>query len=49
MVVLAYEFKRIGKPYYSDQLKKMIKRYKKRIQHGYHATNCMPDYKPNHG
>ena len=30
---------------FSDQFKKIIKR----IQHGYHATVCMPGYKPKHG
>ena len=38
---LVYKFKRIvGKPNYSDQFKKIVKRY---------ATVCMPSFKPNHG
>ena len=49
--VLVYYFKRIvGKPYFSDQFIKIIKLYKKSgIQHGYHATVCMPGYEPNQG
>ena len=44
---LVYKFKRIvGKPNFSDQFKKIIKRY---IRVGYHATVCMPSFKPNHG
>ena len=43
---LVYKFKGIvGKPYFSDQFKKIVKRYKFR----YHATVCMPSFKPNHG
>ena len=43
---LVYKFKRIvGNPYLSDQLKKIVKRYKLGCQ----ATVCMPDFKPNHG
>ena len=47
---LVYKFKRIvGKPNFSDQFKKIVKRY---IRVGYnldHATVCMPSFKPNHG
>ena len=47
---LVYTFKRIiGKRNFSDQFKKIIKRYKKSgTQHGYmyHATVCMPGCKP---
>ena len=44
---LVYKFKRIvGKPYFSDQLKKIAKRF---IRVGYHTTVCMPSFKPNHG
>ena len=39
----------VGQPYFSDQLKKVIKRYKKKcwIQHGYHSTVCMSGCKRN--
>ena len=30
---------------YSDQFKKIVKRY---VRFGYHATVCMPGFKPNH-
>ena len=49
---LVYKFKRIvGKPNFSDQFKKIVKRY---IRVGYnldnnHATVCMPSFKPNRG
>ena len=44
---LVYKFIRIvGKPNFSDQLKKIVKRY---IRVGCHATVCMPSFKPNHG
>ena len=49
---LVYKFKRIiGKPNFSDQFKKIVKRY---IRVGYnldnyHVTVCMPSFKPTHG
>ena len=44
---LFYKFKRIVcKPNFSDQFKKIVKRY---IRVGYHAAVCMPSFKPNHG
>ena len=49
---LVYNFKRIvGKPSFSDQLKKIVKRY---IRVGYNLdimrqSACMPNFKPNHG
>ena len=44
---LGYKFKQIvGKPNFSDRFKKIVKRY---IRVGYHATVCMPSFKPNHG
>ena len=48
---LVYKFKRIvGKPDFSDQFKKIVKRY---IRVGYNfdiiATVCMPSFKTNHG
>ena len=44
---LVYKFKRIvGKPNFSDQFKRIVKCY---IRVGYHATVCMPSFKPNHG
>ena len=43
---LVYKFKRIvGKHNFSDQFKKIVKRY---IRVGYHVTVCMPSFKPNH-
>ena len=47
---LAYKFKRIvGKPNFSDQFKKIIKRFEKKwIQQGYHSKVCMSGCKPNH-
>ena len=46
---LVYKFKRIvGKPYFSDQFKKIVKRY---IWVGYNLDimrQCMPSFKPNH-
>ena len=45
--VLVYKFKRIvGKSNFSDQFKNIVKGY---IRVGYHATVCMPSFKPNHG
>ena len=50
---LVYKFKRIvGKPYFSDQFKKIVKRYIRvgyNFKVGYYATVCMPSFKPNHG
>ena len=47
---LVYKFKGIvGKPKFSDQLKKIIKRNKSGIQDGYHATVGMPGCEPYHG
>ena len=48
---LVYKFKRIvGKPNFSDQFKKIVKRYiRVGYKLGYHATICMPSCKPNHG
>ena len=48
---LVYKFKGIvGKPNFSDQFKKIIKRYKRvEYQHRYHAAVCMLGCKPNHG
>ena len=44
---LVYKFKRIvGKPNFSDQLKKIIKGY---IKVGYNLNVCMAGFKPNHG
>ena len=44
---LVYKFKRIiGKPNFSDQIKKIIKRY---IKVGYNLDVCMPSFKPIHG
>ena len=47
---LVNKFKRIvGKPNFSEQFKKIIKRY---IKVGYNfdvMTACMPGFKPNHG
>ena len=43
---LVYKFKRIvGKPYFSDQFKKIVKRY---IRVGYNL-DIMSSFKPNHG
>ena len=43
---LVYKFKRIvGKPNFSDQFKKIVKRY---ISVGYNL-DIMPSFKPNHG
>ena len=38
----------VGKPCLSDQFKKVMKRYKSGIQHGYRATVCIPACKLNH-
>ena len=50
---LVYKFKRIvGKPNFSDQFKKIVKRYIRvgyNLDTGYHATVCMSSFKPNHG
>ena len=47
---LVYKFKRIvGKPNLSDQFKKTVKRYIRVGYFGYHATVCMPSFKPNQG
>ena len=44
---LVYRFKRIvGKPSFNDQFEKKIKRFKRGIQYGYHATVCKPGCKP---
>ena len=43
---LVYKFKRIvGKPNFSDQFKKIVKRF---IRVGYNF-DIMPSFKPNHG
>ena len=39
----------VGKPTFSDQFKKMNVIKKIGIQHGHHATVCIPGCKPNHG
>ena len=43
-----YKYKRIvGKPNLSDQFKKIVKRYIRfEYKYGYHATVCMPSFKP---
>ena len=42
--------KNVGKPIFSDQFKKIIKRYKKKLDITWcHATVCMTGCKPNHG
>ena len=44
---LVYKFKRmVRKPNFSDQLKKIVKRY---IRVGCHARVYMPGLRPNHG
>ena len=42
-----YKFKRkfVGKPNFSDQFKKIVKRHKKKMD----TIVCMPGCKPNHG
>ena len=43
-----YKYKRIvGKPNLSDQFKQIVKRYIRfGYEYGYHATVCMPSFKP---